>query len=322
MNGHDRERRTEQRLLVLADAADDYARLLDGNLPDGLELLGCTATGPDLGAVRDCTVILGDPASVAAVLDNAGSLAWVQSTYAGVDALCRPGLRRDYLLTAARGIFGPAMREYVFAHVLALERRLMDYRTAQDECAWRPLAENSLVGRTLGVCGLGLIGQSIAATAAHFGLRVLGCRRTEGALPGFERVFTAGQLPDFLAELDYLVLALPDTPGTGALIDREALTQLRPGAVLINVGRGSVVDETALIDALERGHLRHAVLDVFANEPLPESSPLWALPNVTLTPHVAAPSRPADVLALFRDNYADFMAGKPMGARVDFARGY
>ncbi len=310
------------RLLILSGEAESYARLIPGNLSDGLELLGCTAAEPDPGAVRDCTVILGDPASVAVELKNADNLAWVQSTYAGVDALCRPGLRRDYLLTAARGIFGPAMREYVFAHLLALERRLLDYRTAQRERAWRPLPENVLVGRTLGVCGLGLIGQSIASTAAHFGLRVLGCRRTPGSLPGFERLFTTGQLHDFLAELDYLVLALPHTPGTGALIDHEALAQMRPGAVLINVGRGSVVDETALIEALELGRLRHAILDVFASEPLPETSRLWALPNVTLTPHVAAPSRPADVFALFCDNYASFIAGKLMDARVDFARGY
>ncbi len=308
-------------LLVVAQDAPHYAQLLAAaNLADLRVTL-------DTASLSRCNLLLGEPRRLAPLLDRverAPHVAWVQSTFAGVDALCRPGLRRDYHLTGVKGIFGPLMSEYVFAYLLALERRLFEARENQRAARWQPLAYRPLAGKTMGVAGLGDIGRHIAATGRHFGLAVRGYRRSGGPLAEMPEVAVYGQgaFDAFLQGLDYLVLVLPDTPATQGLVDSDALSRLPSHAVVVNVGRGAAVDQDALAAALAQGGLRAAVLDVFQSEPLPADHPLWHQPNAYLTPHHAAVSFPADIVALFAANYRRFCRGLPLDFEVDFTRGY
>ncbi len=313
---------TPHRLLILSHDADDYARHLQHSDLTGLDVQ--VATGADAAEpwISEAEIVLGNPSWVASMLPRARSLAWVQSTFAGVAPLCRSGLRRDYLLTGVRDIFGPLMSEYVFLHVLAQERQLAATWHAQTQARWQSMTYRGLSGLTLGVCGLGSIGRHIAATARHFGMRVLGYRQHSGDSDVVDRVYQGGQLHEFLETLDYLVVVLPQTPQTHHLIDAAALAKLPPEATLVNVGRGDAVDEAALIAALASGKLRHAILDVFEQEPLPADSALWRLPNVTVTAHDSARSFPADIAALFADNYRRYRRAKPLRHVIDFDRGY
>lgn len=310
------------RLLILTTDAEDYRRLLrDSHLPD-LEVLSCSRAEDAREVIRNCTIVLGDPTMVAIVLGHARNLRWVQSTFAGIEALCEKGLRRDYILTGVKGIFGPLMSEYVFAYVLALERHLFETRANQRNKSWIDMSYRSLRTLTMGVCGLGSVGERIAQTAAHFGMRVLGFRRTPVGCPYVEKVYTGSSFGEFLESLDYLVVALPRTFDTNRLIDWAALSQMKPSAVLINVGRGNAVVESDLVDALREGTIRAAVLDVFEQEPLPADSALWELSNAFITPHNSALSFPEDIVQIFCDNYRRFLDHRPLHYVVEFEKGY
>ena len=309
------------RLLILASDAAEYAALVEAA---GLDLDLAVASDVDTARALapGCNLALGAPPLLAEVVESMPRLAWVQSTYAGVDALCRPGLRRDYALTGVREVFGGLMREYVFGWILALERDLFALRDDQRHGRWAPRPYRGLAGLTLGVCGLGSIGTAVARAGTAFGMRVVGYRRSAAPCDAVERVYSGDAFHAFLGELDYLVLVLPATAGTVGLVDAAALAALKPGAVLINVGRGATVVEEELVAGLRAGAPRAAVLDAFASEPLPAASPLWTLPNAHLTPHNAAVSFPRDIFTRFVANYRRFAAGEALEDVVDFARGY
>lgn len=310
------------RLLILSRSAAVYADLIkDLQLPD-LEIAACKTAGEASAHVDRCTIILGEPSRIARVVAGATVLKWVQSTFAGVEELLRPGARSDYVLTGVKGVFGPFMSEYVMGYLLALERHFFTaYRNQQDR-TWRRLPYKSLRGRLIGICGLGSIGRHLARTAEHFGLRVWGYKRTAETVPEAERVFTGPGFDEFLSQPDYIVNTLPSTPATVRIFDEAAFRTMKKTAVLINIGRGDAVVEEALIRALKQGKIGGAVLDVFEKEPLPEDSPLWTLPDVVITPHNSGFSFPADVVALFAENYRRFSKGESLLYRVDFERGY
>ena len=310
------------RLLVISADYRAYLELLRPQAPKDLPIRGCDSLQDGRRQARSCNIILGDPNLVAGVLEHADRLQWVQSSFAGVDALCRPGLRRDYQLTGVKHIFGPLISEYVFAYVLALERHLFEARRRQAQRRWQSTPYRSLRGQTLGVAGFGSIGRHLAQTGRHFDMDVVAYKRSPGTSELARRVFSGSEFADFLGGLDYLVLALPKTPETDYLIDAAALRLMQRDAVVINVGRGSTLVERDLQQALETGRIRAAVLDVFEREPLSADSPLWGLPNVFVTPHVAAVSFVPDIVRIFFDNYRRFVAGGSLSDRIDFQRGY
>ena len=170
--------------------------------------------------------------------------------------------------------------------------------------------------------GTGSIGGSIALAVAPFGTRVTGLSRTGAPVEGFERVFAADRLDDFLAEPDYVVSVLPDTPDTRHLLGAEAFRRMNNHCLLLNAGRGTVVDEEALVRALHAGELAGAVLDVFQQEPLPSGHPLWNAPGAIVTGHVAARSRPREIATIFIENYRRYGSGTAFRYRVDFDQGY
>lgn len=309
-------------ILLLTEDADEYIPLLEKGLPDDCRLRVARRADEIDAAATAAPVVLAKPALLAGSLDEFTGLDWVQSTYAGVDPLMAPGLRRNYRLTGVKGVFGPLMSEYVIGWILARERGLFTLDAQQRQRSWREVRYRGLTGLRLGVAGLGSIGQHLAATGGHFGMHVTGYRREPGEVENVARVYHGDQLHAFLAELDYLVLTLPNTRATHHMIDAEALAAMSPDSCVINVGRGGVIDARALVDALRAERIGGAVLDVFEEEPLPPESPLWDLPGCHVTPHVAAESFPADIVRLFLDNLARYRAGRELDHGIDFDRGY
>ena len=311
-------------VLILSKHADLYRRLISGSRLADLRL--AAATDPSgAGALSMFEVVFGEPALIAPVLPALASLRWVQSTWAGVEPLLAPGLRRDYVLTNARGVFGGMMSEYVFGYLLAHERRMFEKRDAQKACRWDATPPGTLRGKQIGLLGVGSIGAALARTAKHFGMRVKGHTHSSENCADVDEYFhgaDAAAKAAFAADLDYLVSIVPNTPETRHFVDAALLRALPSNAVFVNPGRGGAVDESALAEALASGRLGAAVLDVFEVEPLPADHIFWRLPNVIITSHTAALSFPSDIAPLFVENYWRYMNGEPLKYRVDFERGY
>ncbi len=312
----------KNRLLILTENPSHYAELIGRLDLSGLDFITCDRAEDAKNHAKDCNIILGEPDRIAPVLDVAENLQWIQSTYAGVEALVTPSRRTDYLLTGVKDLFGPLMSEYVFTYILALERNIFQTYENQKARLWQNMPYKSLKGTLLGICGLGSIGCHIALTGKHFGMDVWGYKRSYEELPEVDRVLTQTNFREFLAHPDYVVITLPHTPESFHLFDYGSFQAMKRSAVLINVGRGSVVLESALVQALEEKLIRGAVLDVFEKEPLPKDSLLWGLPNVFITPHNSAYSFPEEIVNIFAENYRLFVTGEPLKYAVDFATGY
>ena len=272
------------------------------------------------------------------VLTAAPRLEWVHSGAAGVGSSLGPEmLERDVVFTNSAGIHAAPMSETVLAMMLHFARGLDVAVRAQREGRWSapeywaadaPVTE--LAGSTVGIVGYGGIGRAVAARAGALGCRVVPVRRRgggggEGAVDSaVEVVAGTPALDRVIAEADYLVLAVPETPLTRGLISRERLFAMKPGSVLVNVARGRLVDETALLDALDSGPLRGAGLDVFHTEPLPTGHPLYAHPRVLVTPHVSATTRRFwdRETDLITDNIGRFARGERLRNLVDKRAGY
>jgi phosphoglycerate dehydrogenase-like enzyme len=311
------------RVLILSKRADDYRPLVEAACLPGLEILVSAATPTDALAMgEDFDVVFGEPSLIRGVIAMLPNLRWVQSTYAGVEPLLDPTLRKDYLLTNARGVFGGLMSEYVFGYLLLHERHMLERYRAQQERRWDRRITGTLRGKTLGLLGVGSIGTVLAGTARHFDMKVRGFTRASESCPDVNAYYHCPRLLEFASDLDYLVSVLPNTSETVRIVDASLLAQLPAHAVFINVGRGSAVDEPALVRALQSGKLAAAVLDVFDQEPLPSTHPFWHTPNLLMTFHTSAPSIPADLARLFIDNYRRYAAGQPPLHVVDFEKGY
>ncbi|UCF84969.1 MAG: D-2-hydroxyacid dehydrogenase [Desulfobacteraceae bacterium] len=312
----------KNRLLILSRDSTLYAEVIKRLDFTDLELNACDSIDAAKKRIEHCNIILGEPTRIAPILKGAKRLQWVQSAFAGVEALLGPGKRTDYVLTGVKDVFGPLMSEYVFAYILALERHIFEVYENQKERVWKKIPYKSLQGKLIGICGLGSIGRHIAQTAKHFEMKVWGFKRSYEEVPEVDRVFTARDFTAFLSNPDYIVLTLPSTPETLHLIDYDAFNAMKRSAILISIGRGNVVSESSLARALEAKLIRGAVLDVFEEEPLLEASPLWALPNVLITPHNSGFSFPKNVVKIFAENYRRFVKKKPLKHSVDFSRGY
>ena len=258
-------------------------------------------------------------------LPRAKSLRWLQLTSAGAEQVlpARAALER-VVVTNTRGIHVELMADYALGVMVMLQWGFPRILRDQQARSWAPRLVLPLAGRTLAVVGAGAIGGEIARRAAAFGLRVLAVKRTPGPVERAAEVLTTPQLREALSRADFVVLVVPVTPETRRLVGESELRAMRSTAYLINIARASVVDEEALVRALREDWIAGAALDVFEEEPLPPASPLWALPNVIITPHIAG--EPADyarrVADVFVDNAVRFRRGEPLRNVVDFERGY
>lgn len=308
-------------VLILAPDAAEYAAAIEHESGAFAPLTACRTPSEARKRYDAQPVLLGAPDLIAEIIDELEAVRWVQSTWAGVRPLLEAG-RRDYVLTGVKGVFGPAMAEYVVGHLLARELDIPGRSDRQRRREWFDAPSGTLRGKLAGILGTGSIGRHVAATLHGFGVQVRGLNRSGADAPPFDAVFSRGELASFLRGLDYLVCVLPDTAETRHLLNADTLAALPPHAVVVNVGRGSVLDSGALAEALRRGRLGGAVLDVFEEEPLPADSPLWDVPKLTITAHVAARSIPAEITPLFLRNYEHFVAGDPLEFVVDFERRY
>jgi phosphoglycerate dehydrogenase-like enzyme len=274
----------------------------------------------------------------------APKLRWVQLHSAGTNHLLDSWLwQSDIPITTTSGIHPPAMAEYVLMMLLAFAHRLprmLAYQVHAEWPAgrWAKFVPQELRGATLGILGYGSIGREIGRLAHTFGMRVLGLRRGDAPhsasyelpelrdLPGAEpdRFYTPDQLTSMLPECDYVVATVPYTSATHHLVNESALRAMKSGAMLVNVARGPIVDEAALVRALSEGWIAGAALDVFEREPLPGDSPLWKMENVIISPHVAGftPHYDDRATALFAENLRRYLSGEPLLNQVERAREY
>lgn len=282
----------------------------------GAEILNCGNISPEL-------------------LRSAQKVRWVSYWSAGMDGKVTPEmLARNLILTNASGVHGPNIAEHVMAFMLMFARRMHLYLRSQQDVVWQRFdhAELSkmgeLSGRTLGIVGLGRIGEALMARARAFDMRVIAVKRDVthryGADVAPDALYRPEELPLLLSQSDHVCIAVPNTPDTFHLFDAAMLAHMKPTAYLYNIARGKIVDEAALIDALQNSRLAGAGLDVFETEPLSAASPLWRMDNVILTPHTAGltPYYFKRVAALFAANLRLYLAGQPLQNRYDPSRGY
>ncbi len=257
---------------------------------------------------------------------SAGALRWVHAGSAGVNHVLVPEVvDSEIVVTNSRGVFDEPMAEYVLALALAFAKDLPTTLGLQRERRWRHRETERLGGRRALVAGTGPIGRAIGRTLAAAGMAVTGVgRQARESDPDLGSVLATERLAEGLAEADYVVLAAPLTDATRGMIDAAALAAMKPTARLINVGRGPLVVQEDLVEALAAGRLAGAALDVFADEPLPAESPLWTMPNVIVSPHMSGDvvGWRSELVALFHDNLTRYLDGRPLRNVVDKRRGY
>lgn len=287
-------------------------------------LVACTTEAEMAREVLRADVLMATHCDLAPVMQAAG-LQWIQSLASGVEDWMGPPGPPRCPITRMAGIYECYMAEYVLGFLLLRTQEVDRIRAAQSARAWEPFEKGCLKGATIGVAGMGYVGSAVARCAAAFEMTVWGlCRDARGRAPDahFQRVFGSVERAEFFAGLDVLVLAMPITPDTLAIIDEAALRVLPPHALLINISRGGLVDEEAMTRALAAGELAGAILDTFVVEPLPRESALWTLPNVTVTPHNAGAVHAREVGAICARNLKEFTAGRLPEPLVDLSRGY
>jgi phosphoglycerate dehydrogenase-like enzyme len=317
-------------VLVLADPAERQLAMLE-NLPKSTSI----AVGNSIEAFErtapEAQVILnwsGSRQLVQQVWKIAPRVKWVHSRAAGLDGLLFPELvESPVTLTNGRGVFSQSLGEFVIASALFFAKDFRRMMRNQAAGVWAPFDVEEVRGQTLGVVGYGDIGRACAARAHAMGMTVLALRRRPELSAGdlfVSRTYPFDRLLEMLPECDYVVAAAPLTPGTRHLIGEAAIAAMKNTAVVMNVGRGPVIDEAALIRALETGRLRGAALDVFEVEPLPAGSPLYKLENVLLSPHCADHTSDwlEQAMQFFLDNFARYAAGEPLRNVVDKRAGY
>lgn len=251
------------------------------------------------------------------LVEGADHLGFVQALSAGVDFWDLDPLReRGIALATAAGVHAEAIAEQVLGYLLAFERGIHTGIRQQERRSWEWYHGGEIREKTVGIVGVGAIGTRVAEYAQAFDMRVIGTKRDTDAVPdAVDEIYDPADLFEILPESDYLVVACPLTPETRQVIDREAIGALPDHAVVVNIARGEIVEEAALVRALQQRKIRGAGLDVYATEPLPRDSPLWDLSNVIMTPHMGGttPRKPTRTAAVFAQNYEAFVEGNPDG---------
>jgi phosphoglycerate dehydrogenase-like enzyme len=266
--------------------------------------------GPYIGSA-DVLVTFG-PMLTNKVLCQATNLKWIQALGTGVDNLADlPSLRRDITITNVRGIHGAAMSEAAIMAMLALARDFPRVIRNQDRHLWERWPARLLEGRCVGILGIGVIAEALAPKCKALGMSVVGISSVKRAVAGFDRVCGREELVSAVRELDYLVVLTPYSPATRHIVDIAVLSAMKPTSYLINLARGGVIDEEALIKVLQNTQIAGAALDVFSQEPLPEDHPLWSMKNVIAMPHLGGffDGYPDRALPVVEENIRRFLAG-------------
>ena len=314
-----------ENILVLLPVNDRQKAMLRESAPSAAFVFATpqTVTAAEVAAAD---AIIGNPP--AALLQGAAHLQWLQLNSAGADAYLHGALPAGTVLTNATGAYGLAISEHLLAMLLELMKKLHRYRDNQRQSLWKDEGPvHSVYGSRALVVGLGDIGGEFARRLQALGASVTGVRRSDPQRPPYvDRLVLADELDAVLPEADIVALCLPGTRETTHLLSAERLARMKPGAILLNVGRGSAIDTDALCAALESGHLGGAGLDVTDPEPLPAAHRLWQLPNAVITPHVSGGFHLEEtferIVAISAENLGRFMRGQPLRNQVDKSTGY
>jgi phosphoglycerate dehydrogenase-like enzyme len=279
-----------------------------------------TSTEEARGA--EVLVTLADEDTGALSADIGPSVRWVHVLGAGVDGFPFEALG-DRVLTCSRGASSQAIAEFVLAAMLAFEKHLPDSWIREPPNEWNVAQLGGLAGKTLGLVGIGAIGTEIARRALAFDMEVLALRRRP-EVPPPQGVALVGELPALLSASDHVVIAAPATPSTRHLLDKSAFSEMKPGAHLVNISRGTLVDHEALVEALDEGRLAMATLDVVDPEPLPPGHLLYSHPKIRLSPHISwsSPHTALRTLEMFKENLVRYRNGEPLAHVVDPEAGY
>lgn len=312
-------------VLVLSSSSEQDVEAVRTRFPE-LVVAGCSSYSglPEALETHRPRVVfaakIGSEAFPREALFAASSVEWIQCASAGVDHLhpIDPRVR----VSSASGVHDDALADYVICHALGANLHVRAFAEQQRERRWQPRELTGATGQRMVVLGFGSIGRRVADKARGIGMKVVGVRRRAGA-PGGAGAVGSERLPEVVADADFLVVCLPLTPQTRGLVSAETLACMKSGSVLINISRGGIVDERALVEALSAGPLKAAVMDVFETEPLPRDSELWAIENLTITPHTGDIAGWRDkVRALFEDNLERFLRGEAPQNLVSPADGY
>lgn len=274
--------------------------------------------------VQEAEILFGDTPEGAEWLPKLPNIQWFQSSYSGIDALLpnRDRFSNDLIITNSRDIAGPHIAEYVLGHVLNITRQITLFHELAKQQDWQWQDYQSIHEQSILLLGTGAIGQTVADHVTGWFRQVDGCSRSGKPVSGFAQVYAWPIPAEQLANYRVVVNTLPKTPDSENILTSEFFDALAEDVIFINTGRGETVVDADLLRALDAEPNRRAVLDVFREEPLPREHPFWHHPQVAVTPHVAALSRPEWVLPILRDNLERYLAGQPLRNVVDLKRGY
>lgn len=311
---------------VLIPTQERHRRLLEASAPD----FSFHYSSPETVTQEELDhtdILIGNPPQ--GMLHGSPRLQWLQCNSAGVEPFLQPGvLHSKTLLTNATGAYGLAISEHMLGMLLEIFKKLHLYRDAQHQHQWQSLGQvRSIEGSTVLVLGMGDIGGEFARRVKALGAHVIGVRRTDTRCPDYaDEVHLTADLDQLLPLADVVAVSLPGTRETAGLLDRRRIALMKEGAVVLNVGRGSIIDTEALCDALESGHLGGAGLDVTDPEPLPVGHRLWDIPNAVITPHISGfyhlPETLERIVRISAANLKAYTEGLPLKNLVDFSTGY
>jgi phosphoglycerate dehydrogenase-like enzyme len=318
-------------VLVLASPRDPHLAMLEA-LPDETHLAVGDSVEAFERSAEEADVVFGWPGTrelLRDVLAMAPAVRWVHTRAAGLDDLMSPELvAHRAMLTNGTGVFSPSLGEFVLGAILYFAKDFRRLLRSQAAGVWEPFDVPFLEGQTVGIVGYGDIGRAVATRVRAMGMRVLALKRQGPPLynvdPLVDRIYGPENRCEMLAQCDFVVIAAPLTAETRGMLGTAEFAAMKPGAVLVNVGRGPIVDEAALIQALSQGLIRGAALDVFDQEPLPAGHPFYGLENVLLSPHSAdhTPDWLERAMRFFLDQFARFSKGVPLANVVDKKLGY
>lgn len=317
-------------LLVVSNPSAPYLKWLREMPPSVNYTVGNTVeTLAPLAESADAILYcMGPGIPLKTVWEMAPRVQWIHSLSAGLESILFPALAESTVpMTNGRGVFKDSLGEFAVASILYFAKDLRRMVRNQEAGKWAQFDVEMVAGKTLGVIGYGEIGRAAAVRAHALGMKIHAIRRRPQLSdedPIVEKSFSTADRAEMLAGVDYLLLAAPLTPDTRGLVGAAELSAMKPSAVIMNVGRGPVIDEAALIDALKSGKIRGAALDVFDKEPLPEGHPFWAMENVLISPHCAdhTSTWTDEALQFFLENLNRFQTGQPLLNIVDKHSGY
>ena len=300
-------------LLILDEVfklAEEYKKALQPKFPE--VFIHAVSKREEIGDFIEKTDILLSFRISDELIRKASKLLWIQSMASGPDHIITPSLRKEVLVTSTRGIHAPQMSEMAFLLMLSLNRNFPQVIRNQDQKAWERWPPRLLYQKKVGILGMGFCGKEIARKCKAFGMTVYGIASKKREDETADYFYGPEGLRQVIQEVDYFIIVAPYTPQTHKMIGTKELSSMKPTAFLINIGRGEIIDEEALIHALKTGKIAGAALDAFCKEPLPKDHPLWEMKNVIITPHLGGLSDTymEQVLSIFEENLRRFLRGE------------